>query len=312
MPAISLADIANAEWTKNATTFWGILLHPLGEMNILDYYMQPAGSLNEQRGRLFGNQLQTIIVVLTGSFAIRNMLIAIKIIIRQPRSLVSWCCAIPSLIGILTSCIYIMAQLGCYFNCRHIIWSVTTGISFATFANSLILLRKAYLVINRKKWVIYIGLPFMLLQHANTVLVVLYCYYTLDPIVGCVFNYPHFIVWHWFSAVVPLNVLFSVIFIRVALNQYRLFGSDAWRRLARDGIQTMCLTVLCNIVSCIFIVFEVGGAGSDIFFSLDWVIVSTILINHCQNMRKSFGYSYRPKTHFIDNISQIATAKSLN
>jgi hypothetical protein len=70
--------------------------------------------------------------------------------------------------------------------------------------------------------------------------------------------------------VVPLNVLFSTIFSHVAYKQYRLFGSDAWRRLAKDGIQTMCLVTACNIICGLIMIFEIGGDFSQLSVAVDW------------------------------------------
>ncbi|KAI9592734.1 hypothetical protein BDF19DRAFT_450778 [Syncephalis fuscata] len=67
----------------------------------------------------------------------------------------------------------------------------------------------------------------------------------------------------------------------------------------------MCLAVLCNIVCCILVALQVGGSRSDMFFPMDWITVNTILINHCQSMRKTIRVSNRPKTSHIPGQSQF-------
>jgi hypothetical protein len=110
----------------------------------------------------------------------------------------------------------------------------------------------------------------MLPQLCYGIFIMVWAYISLDDNSACVMHYPSFIPWYWFGAVASINSLFSFIFCRVAYRQYRIFGSDSWRRLTHDGIQTMCLAVLCNIVCCFFIITRIGGNYSDILFPIDW------------------------------------------
>ncbi|KAI9598585.1 hypothetical protein BDF19DRAFT_430777 [Syncephalis fuscata] len=87
---------------------------------------------------------------------------------------------------------------------------------------------------------------------------------------GCVIHYPPFLPWYWFLAATPINTFFSAIFSRVAYQQYCVFGSEAWKHLARDGIQTMCLVTFCNVACAICILVEVVGKLSELFFVADW------------------------------------------
>jgi hypothetical protein len=86
----------------------------------------------------------------------------------------------------------------------------------------------------------------------------------------CGVHYPYYAPPFWFSSVGLTNLLFSAIFCRMAYKQYRQFGSDAWRRLAHDGIQTMCMVTACNITSCSIILADAGGNFADILFPVDW------------------------------------------
>ena len=76
--------------------------------------------------------------------------------------------------------------------------------------------------------------------------------------------------WVWFGAAMPINVLFSSVFSHVAYKQYRIFGSDTWKRLTRDGIQTMCLVVACNVICVLILLFEIGGDLSEVSYAVDW------------------------------------------
>ncbi|KAI9596908.1 hypothetical protein BDF19DRAFT_437177, partial [Syncephalis fuscata] len=185
-------------------------------------------------------------------------------------------------------------------------------VSFTMIGNSLILLQKAYLVLFRQKWILYISTPFIMAQLFFAPIIICYSFFTLEEKVGCMDYYPRNFLWYWFLIDVPINILFSSIFCHVALKQYRLFGSEAWKNLARDGIQTMTLATSCNIICSILIITPLVEINSDSFFTVDWLIVTTILVNHCQNMGKNTRHAHRPKTDHILDLSQVATAKSIN
>ncbi|KAI9595188.1 hypothetical protein BDF19DRAFT_442453 [Syncephalis fuscata] len=74
----------------------------------------------------------------------------------------------------------------------------------------------------------------------------------------------------------------------------------------------MFLATSCNIACSIFIIISTHKVNADAFFIIDYVVVTTILINHCQSFGKSTKLTHRPKTDYILNLSQIATMKSIN
>jgi hypothetical protein len=75
---------------------------------------------------------------------------------------------------------------------------------------------------------------------------------------------------YWFTATIPINLLFSATFSIIAYRNYKQYGSDAWKRLAREGIQTMCLVVACNVFCALCIALQVVGDFSGMFFIFDW------------------------------------------
>ncbi|KAI9596877.1 hypothetical protein BDF19DRAFT_437063 [Syncephalis fuscata] len=74
----------------------------------------------------------------------------------------------------------------------------------------------------------------------------------------------------------------------------------------------MFLATLCNIICLVIVIMFIGKAYSDQFFILDWVVVTTILVHHCQNIGKSVGSAHQPKTEHMLHLSQIATVKSID
>ncbi|KAI9597775.1 hypothetical protein BDF19DRAFT_420660 [Syncephalis fuscata] len=110
----------------------------------------------------------------------------------------------------------------------------------------------------------------------------------------------------------PSQVMLSSIFSYVSYQQYKVFGSKAWKRLARDGILLMCSAILCKMTCGMIIVSNAFGDVSELFVILDWVISATILVHHCNTTRQTSTVEYQPKTMYILHLSQIATANSLN
>ncbi|KAI8048200.1 hypothetical protein BDF22DRAFT_703934 [Syncephalis plumigaleata] len=75
----------------------------------------------------------------------------------------------------------------------------------------------------------------------------------------------------------------------------------------REGIQTMCFVLLCNLVSIAIIVFSSNTVNKDVFIVVDWVVVTTILANHCCNKKIKSPTDRKPKTEHL-----CTTAHSLD
>jgi hypothetical protein len=51
-----------------------------------------------------------------------------------------------------------------------------------------------------------------------------------------------------------------------------MFGSDMWKHLTLEGLQIMCLALLCNIINIAIIIFYTGIVNKDIFLTVDWQV----------------------------------------
>ncbi|RKP24464.1 hypothetical protein SYNPS1DRAFT_23454 [Syncephalis pseudoplumigaleata] len=311
MPVINYGHSNATAWQADATSLWGILLHPKGELDTFNYMTEPLDSLAETRTRVIGLQSQTLAVLLTTAIFVRNFNISLRMVVLRIRTLSAWCCFIPSLLGAIFGGMVVYAFLFSGLSCRNTVWFSGFINTIAIMCNSAILLQKAYLVLCRQRWIIIFGTIFTLPQLGFFAIIVLDCYVTVEPKEGCVLYYPLYLPLYWFFASVPINLFFSAIFSHVTYQQYRTFGSEAWMYLARDGIQTMCLAVLCNFVCGVIILFGIGGNYAIMFYIADWLLSSTILINHCQNMRKASMLPNKPKTKNLINLSQIPTSNTV-
>ncbi|KAI9594881.1 hypothetical protein BDF19DRAFT_99326 [Syncephalis fuscata] len=309
MPAIQSNPNIISGWKSNATYFGSIPLHRLGELDIMNYVMEDTTDINQVRTRLIGFYSQLVLDIFMCSLFITTWIRAIKLIADNPRSVSSWVCMLPSLMGVGFMLVLILLFSSVGVNCRMVLWYANFCFWISATCTNLIVLQKAYFVLCRKRWVLVVGIGFMSPQLGYIYSALSTSIITIDPKLGCVFNYSSFLPYYWFGTEMPVNFFFSIIFSHVAYKQYCMFGSEAWKQLARDGIQTMVLAVLCNILCIIIILLEIGGVYSQLYFVLNWIITSTIIVNHCRNMRRMVKLSHRPKTEYYLHISHIDTAK---
>ncbi|KAI8050519.1 hypothetical protein BDF22DRAFT_695388 [Syncephalis plumigaleata] len=281
----------DTEWQKNATTWAGIPLHPLGEIPIYDYISgdntEYGISRAESQARLIGILQKTVTFTVLPFIFVRNFLVSIKIINSHAGSISGWCCLIASAIGSGLCLLPISVTIFRETNCRHLSWALVLALCLSTIANGIIILHKAYLALLRQRWVVITGAFFVSLQLGFMIAAIRYTPITINQEHGCAVNYGTFLSYAWIGTVLPVNLFFSAIFSIVAYRQYVSFGSDAWKRLAKNGVQTMCFVVLCNIVCGVMTISRLLGNLSDICFVADWVITSILLTRHCAGISKA-------------------------
>ncbi|RKP07538.1 hypothetical protein THASP1DRAFT_24324 [Thamnocephalis sphaerospora] len=146
---------------------------------------------------------------------------------RRPTALATWCCLIQSAAGLVYTVCSLLVTMPGGLSCRQGMWIVGAGLTISPLCVGATLLQKAYLVHERKKWLLAIAL--------------------MAPNAGCFSLYPPYLPWVKIAMDAPINLAFSIAFILVVYRQYRQYGSAAWGRLVRNGIQTMCFVVLANI-----------------------------------------------------------------
>jgi hypothetical protein len=216
------------DWIKNANTaLWGILLYSSGEMWIMNYLLEDPGNISLMRQRIYILLIQLFLVTICSCIFMRNLILSLNMVWMQPRILSSWCCCIASALGISVGIITGLAVYTPTINCRIIVWYFTFGVAGATLCNSIIVLQNAYLVMCKQRWILYVGIPFMLPQVLVTPFIWTSCPVSMNINGGCVLNYLTYMFWLWFALLIPINTFFSIIFIYVAHKQYSTFGLDA-------------------------------------------------------------------------------------
>ncbi|KAI8050839.1 hypothetical protein BDF22DRAFT_693670 [Syncephalis plumigaleata] len=281
MPAFDYDNPEDVAWIKTTNHLWGMRLHARGELSVNEFYAEAEDDLMELRTRLQSILIHAFMLTIGSYLFVRNFVLSTKSLFTCYRSLPVWCCFIGAVLGMVFCIQSIMFVFSIHMNCRILLLTAWYGLSISQICNNVILLQKAYLVMYQQRWMLIIAIPLMLPTALCGLLITFTSFITLDRVGSCGTHYPAFLPIYWFGAIASVNLMFSIIFCRVAYKQYRLFGSDAWRRLARDGIQTMCMVTLCNIVSCTLVMLKAGGNFADVFFPLDWYVH---LINRATTM----------------------------
>ncbi|RKP08024.1 hypothetical protein THASP1DRAFT_23911 [Thamnocephalis sphaerospora] len=315
MPFWDVVDhdaLLGKDWEKHAERLWGIPLHPLGEMSTFEYMMAAQGDLQEMRARSLGAYMQHVINAMGNYIFFRNVIVSLKMLYRRPYTLATWCCLIQSLAGVAYTLYALALPMPGGPSCRSVLWNIGIGLAISPICVSITLLQKAYIVHNRSRWLLITGIILMLPQP----LVTYYAWTSpavMVPVTACLSLYPAYFPWIKLATDAPINMVFSAAFLTVVYRQYCLFGSGAWRRLMRNGIQTMCLVVISNFICMLAAALSLLGPLSEMFIVLDWILTSLLLVYHSTHLRSDTSNSHDPHTpNVMIGFSQIKAAESMH
>ncbi|KAI9596862.1 hypothetical protein BDF19DRAFT_437027 [Syncephalis fuscata] len=270
------AKFDDDSWKVNATKWHGVPLYPAGEIPLVDFFngKQENYSLSHSaiQARMAVVYPQMTLALSVSLIFMRNLRRSVKLLIAQPHNLSGWCCLVPSICGASLFICISMLMLSNEMNCRKAVWYIAFMISISLVFNTAVVLQRAYLALCQKFWIAVVGVLFSLPQLAFIYIVVWYSPVSIEPNDGCVIHYPDFLAWFWAGASIPINAFLTAVFSYITYNQYNLYGSDAWKRLARDGIQAMVLVISCNVVCTLILLSKVAGSFTEMFFVIDWYV----------------------------------------
>jgi hypothetical protein len=275
--------ILDDSWKENAPTIFGIPLHPDGESNVLDYFIG-LNTLEEIQLHSGSFYIQTMMSAFFNYAFTYNIIRIVNILYHSPRSLAGWCCFIQSGVGLVYTLLSLISASFGGMSCRRLVWFATVGIAISAVCVGTALLERAYLAHSRNRWLLIGGILLILPQ-----VTVIYYGWTSPSLivfgVDCIVIYPPRVPWIKVALDAPINILFSIAFISVVYRQYRIRGSKAWKHLLRNGIQTMCIIVISNLVCMFGAAIYAFNNFSEFFFVLDWVITSLLLVHHCKQVQ---------------------------
>ncbi|KAI9592987.1 hypothetical protein BDF19DRAFT_450051 [Syncephalis fuscata] len=254
---------------------WGFIdLNPKGEVSTWEFLLQHTNREDAQQ-RAFSCYIQGFINTIFLVVFVRNTWHASKLIYYKHTSSASWCCFLQAFMGLIVEGINVLAILPGAVPCRLTIWMSSLGMVVSSICVSICLLIRAYIIADRSR--------VLLVPSTNTVEF------------ACIVTFPSYFPWYRFVLDITINCIFSIIFLRVIIAQYRKVGSDCWKKLKVDGVVYLFGVVLSNIFCAIVTAFKLAGDLSEMTFLFDWVLTSSLLIHQHASMRRAFD-SYGPDT----------------
>lgn len=243
-----------------------------GQLNSFEYWVGDGQDILAIRRRSTGIHLQVMANTILLALFVYNFITSTIITCRYPRRLVSWCCLIPSTMGVIVFGIVVLP--GCLpwgASCSSAVWSIVVGYSLSSMSVHASLLERAYYAHNRNFWLLAIGV--LIIAAPSPVFI--YLVWLLVkvenlPGSGCNATFPSFFPYFRLLLDAPPNIIFSVSFSIVFYQQYRRLGERCWKGLAQDGIITALLIITSNFICMLANVLHIFGPITDMVYILDW------------------------------------------
>jgi hypothetical protein len=271
-------------WEETAHHAIGIPVHPLGELSAFEHLLNGPSSLESIRLRHTGVRVQGVFHAILLTIFSYNAIQAIRHLCKKRYDLMTWCCIIQSLTGIVYA---LLALSSIIFSngasCRQVLWTASIGITISSICISIALLQKAYLSHCCNKALLIVGILLIMPRPIVTYIGLSSPALAISG-AGCVMLYPTFLPWIKFAAEAPVNIVFSAAFIATVYRQYKSHRSKVWQQLTRAGIQIIASIIICNLVCTILVAIDTLGIISELFFLLDSSITSLLLMYHCLTM----------------------------
>ncbi|KAI9594903.1 hypothetical protein BDF19DRAFT_442756 [Syncephalis fuscata] len=266
------------------------MLHndPIAQLNAFEYLSDSGGDIHSIQQRSKGVHTQLAIIVMLLVVFLRNTFCTIKLLVKDATKTSHWFCFITAVVGVFfLGCIALPHHLPGGPSCNIVIWSAISGMSISTMSINSVLLERAYLANQRNKWLLAAGV--LLILPAPMLLLVMWLHVTptYSPASGCYITFPPIFPYFRLLIDAPPNLVFSAAFSLVIYRQYKKFGDRCWKQLAKEGISTMLLVILSNVICMICNIFSVFGESTDILFIVDWWVTSTLLVESTRRMESS-------------------------
>ncbi|RKP07169.1 hypothetical protein THASP1DRAFT_31020 [Thamnocephalis sphaerospora] len=264
-----MLPLLGKDWEKNATYFGRIPLHPLGEQTLFAYLTIGRDYSNEQRTRFNGINMQIVSSMLALWMFLRCTQSAVSMVYTNPSRLVSWCCLLHSLSGTIYVVVVLSSLSPLGATCRQTVWLSAVVAVVGDLCLTAVLLYQAYLVHHRCYKILFLG-ALVVIPAPFTTYVAWTSPVIFVPSCGCTLVYPYYFPWMRFAPFAPMNIFLSSMFLAVVYRQYCRFGSAAWERLVREGVQLILLMAITNTVCLFCAAFEALEMFSGVFLLVNW------------------------------------------
>ncbi|KAI8055406.1 hypothetical protein BDF22DRAFT_741996 [Syncephalis plumigaleata] len=247
--------------------------------NGFEFFWDARYNMDELRHRYAALRFQLLSGTLLSIVLVRNVWHSAVVVANFPRKFAPWSCLFISTLGTLVLGGITIPAIGLNgLSCNAMGWSLINGVVLSSVACNFILLERAYVACQQKRWflifgVIFSSVPafiFLIVTIASSAVIYSSNY-------GCHLQYPDYLPYVRIITDLPQNVMFSAIFCLAIYRNYRQRKEYMWKELARDGIITMLLVALSNIVSFIIGETSILGEYTNTIYIADWVLTSTLL-----------------------------------
>ncbi|KAI8048638.1 hypothetical protein BDF22DRAFT_701870 [Syncephalis plumigaleata] len=235
-----------------------------GELNVIDYLDANDGSLVDLRDRYHGVCVQLLMVIVMFYIFVCNCIQSVKMVMKRPGQVAPWSCTVVALSGVIYMGAVSKAAPVC--------------LTIAIMGTNTLLLERAYLAHQRSRLVLTLGVVIILISPVFIAVSLMTLIPNFSHSAGCYIQYPSYYPYVRLAVDIPANIVFSISFIIVIYRQYKRYGDQCWKKLAREGVITMMLVIISSIICAIGNAVEVLGSASDILFIIDWVLISTLLV----------------------------------
>ncbi|KAI9594678.1 hypothetical protein BDF19DRAFT_444510 [Syncephalis fuscata] len=285
------------EHPSQVKLIWGFIhTNSTGEMSLGDFVLLSAGA-DEVRQKVHSNFIQLLLTTTIFWTFLRNVWHAGRLVWSSHTSVASWCCFLQALMGIyrvwLTN------------------WIYAFGLMVSSICVSICLLLRAYVITSHNRVLLILGVAFTLPLPGILWIFWTRSVSTITPNEACITIYPPYLPWIRFMIDMPINSIFSIVFLRVVINQYRAMGNECWQKVKSDGIIYLFGVILSNTICAVVTAFELAGNWSEIFFYLDWITTSTLLTHQHEGMREAFN-RLEGASHYQGMLSPRLTKTELS
>ncbi|RKP04453.1 hypothetical protein THASP1DRAFT_33776 [Thamnocephalis sphaerospora] len=272
---------------------WGFVpYHPEGEISVWDFMTRPR-TYESARRCLHSNAIQTAINTMLAYIFLRNTWRSVMLLRTRTQSIANWCCLIQALVGVIMACVNLSSIFPGGPPCRINIWVCAFGIMVSGICVSICLLIKAYAAQNRDRRLVWAAGLLMVPQPGIIWIVWASSIMLNTEKSACIILFPAYLPWYRFVLDLSINLLFSAVFLYAVYRQYRLIGNRCWQKLGEGGAVFLFAVVLSNLVCTIITATSAFGPLSEMFFLIDWVATSTLLIHQHESIRSAFGSSHK-------------------
>jgi hypothetical protein len=240
--------------------------------NGFEFFWNASNNMGELRKRYLALGSQLICGTILTIVFTRNFWRSIIVVVNFPHKFAPQCCLFINTLGILVLGAITVPAIGLNgLSCRTMGWCIIFGVGFSSIACNFMLLERAYVAFHKRRWFLIVGTLFSFVPSIGFLLITaISSSVVYGPNYACHLDYPNYLPYARIFSDLPQNLMFSTIFCMIIYRNYRRRNEHMWKELARDGITTMLLVSLSNIVSFALGESKALGAYTNTIYIADW------------------------------------------